>query len=281
MSELAVAVIQYCPTADRKANLRTAAELLAEARSMGARLAVLPELFSAFVPAGEWRAVAELAAGPVEEFLSGQAAQHRMFVVGGSYIEKTREGAFHNTSPIFSPEGRVIDRYRKMHLFWTDIPGTTRYDERSYLSCGDRRVVFDADGFRVAVGICYDLRFPEFFRFPGGAAADLYCLPSAFMYATGCAHWEVLVRGRAIENLAYFAAAGTVGCHYEVAGRAGEMVETFGHSMIVSPWGEIVEEVREGRGIAVAKISRAQIDEARSRLGALEHTREDLWPRPK
>ena len=255
----------------------TAGRLLAEAAAQGAGIVVLPEMFSAFVPPGSWRATAEGAGGPTEAFLSSAAARHRVCVVGGSYVEKAGEDVFYNTCPVVSAEGAVVARYRKMHLFWTDIPGATRYDERSYLAAGDARVVFETAGFRICVGICYDLRFPEFFRFPGGLPVDLFCLPAAFMEATGCAHWEVLVRSRAIENLAYFAAAGTCGRHYEVEDRPGETVSTYGHSMVVSPWGQVLAQVDSCEGVAVAKISRAAIDRTRERLGALRHVRGDLW----
>jgi len=137
------------------------------------------------------------------------------------------------------------------------------------------------EGMRIAVGICYDVRFPEFFRLPGGKPVDMYCLPAAFMHATGEAHWDLLIRSRAVENLAYFAAAGTVGCHYEVEGRAGESVNTYGHSMIVSPWGEVLAEVPTGHGVAVATVARDEIDACRRKLGALDHIRGDLWPGSK
>jgi len=278
MPESSIAIIQFCPGPDRAANLATAERLLAGAAGKAAHIAVLPEMFSCLVAPHQWAGICEGEGGTVERFLSAAAARHRLFIVGGSYVEKSRNGSLYNTSPVFGPDGTLVGRYRKMHLFWTDIPGTTNYDERSILSAGDRRLVFEADGFRVAVGICYDLRFPEFFRMPEGAPVDLYCLPAAFMAATGQAHWRALVVSRAIENLSYFAAAATVGCHYSVPGRPGETVNTFGHSMIVGPWGEVEAELSEEEGVAVAPLDRARISQARSRLAALKHIREDLWP---
>lgn len=280
MSELEVAVIQTCPTDDYRRNLERAGEFISEAASQGARLLVLGEMFSFMGPPQRWRGAAQPAGGHLESFLSDCADRHGVYIVGGSYIEAGSDGAFHNTCPVVAPDGRVVGRYRKMHLFRTEIEGETSYDERSYLKAGEGRFRFDAFGFSVAVGICYDLRFPEFFRPRGGGRggpADLFCLPAAFMRATGRAHWEVLVRARAIENLAFFAAGGTVGSHYEVPGEPGLSVETYGHSMVVSPWGEVLSSLEEGEGLLRATVTKADLATARGRLGALDHMRERLW----
>ena len=283
MPELRVAVVQVSPGSDVAANLERVKRLVAEAAAAGARLVVLPEMFSGIVPPERWREIAEPEGGAVESSIIQLSRENHVWLMGGTGVQTHPQDGTglrqYNVCTTTSPRGEVIARYRKMHLFWTDIPGSTRYDERSYLCAGDTQVALDIEGFRTAIGICYDLRFPEFFRKPLGAPADLYCLGAAFMKATGQAHWETLVRARAIENLAYFAAAGTVGRHYEIAGRPGEWVETYGHSMIVSPWGEVLASVEEGEGIAVADVSREGIEEARRRLGALDHMREDLWPR--
>jgi len=271
-----IAVIQMNPTPDRDRNFYRAADLLSRAREAGARIAVLPEMFSAMVPAWRWRGICEAAGGPVERFLSERARENDLVVVGGSYIEDDN-GSLYNTCPVFDPEGALVGRYRKMHLFWTDIEDGVRYDERTWLSAGNERLVFEAAGFRLAVGICYDLRFPEFFRRPRGKPADVYCLPAAFMEATGRAHWHPLVRARAVENLAYFAASGTVGEHYPVNDASGELLKTYGHSIIVSPWGEVIQEIESGEGLAVAELRRDVIDRSRRRLRALDHVREDLW----
>lgn len=276
MPNITIAVIQMNPGAERADNLDRAGDLLAAAAERGARLAVLPEMFSCMVPALEWLQTAEPAGGATEGFLAGRACEHRLYIVGGSYIEEA-DGALYNTCPVFGPDGALVGRYRKMHLFRTDIAGETRYDERAFLAAGDSRMAFEAEGFRVAVGLCYDLRFPEFFRSPGENPPDLYCLGAAFMEATGRAHWETLVRARAIENLAFFAAAGTVGEHYPVAGGMGKVLETYGHSMIVSPWGEILDEVEAGEGIALAEVDGEAIAESRARLRALDHMRRELW----
>ncbi len=277
MSELEVAVIQTWPTDDYERNLERVGEFISEAASQGARLLVLGEMFSFMAPPERWRGAAQAAGGHLEGFLCDLALKHSVYIVGGSYIEAGSDGAFHNTCPVVAPDGRVVGRYRKMHLFWTEIEGETSYDERSYLVAGERRFRFDAFGFSVAVGICYDLRFPEFFRPRGGEPAELFCLPAAFMRATGRAHWEVLIRARAIENLAFFAAGGTVGSHYEVPGEPGRSVETYGHSMVVSPWGEVLSSLEDGEGLVRATVTKADLVAARGRLGALDHMRDGLW----
>lgn len=279
MATLDVAVIQLSPKADQRANLGRAASLLGEAGSRGARLAVLPEMFSLLVPPDQWRDSAEPAGGPVEDFLSRRAKALQLYIVGGSFIEIAEDGRLFNTCPVFAPDGSLLGRYRKMHLFWTDIKGATAYDERSYLSAGDSRLIIEIEGFAASVGICYDLRFPEFFRPSTSEPVDILFLGAAFMYETGRAHWETLVRARAIENLAYFAAAATVGTHYDIPGRSGRAVSTFGHSMVVSPWGKVLSCVDEGEGIALATVSTEAIRKARNSLAALQHIRSDLWRR--
>ncbi len=272
----AVAVIQMSPGADQSVNLSKADALLAKAAGNGAEICVLPEMFSALVGTSRWSEISEPAGGKVERFLSERAAEHRLLIVGGSYIEAAGD-YFHNTCAVFAPDGSLVGRYRKMHLFWTHIEGQASYDERTCLVAGDKRLVFEALGFRVSVGICYDLRFPEFFRDPRQEPVDLYCMGAAFMQATGIAHWHTLVRARAIENLAYVAAAGTVGEHYPIEGRAGEVLKTFGHSMIVSPWGEVLDQVASGEGVAMAEASRSTLEQSRARLCALDHMRDELW----
>jgi nitrilase len=169
-----------------------------------------------------------------------------------------------NANLVYSPRGELAARYDKMHLFAFDN-GRERYDEGRTLQAGRTPVAFDADGWRVGLSVCYDLRFPELYRALGKPPCDLLSVPSAFTVPTGLAHWEVLLRARAIENQCYVVAAAQGGTHEN--GR-----RTFGHSLIVDPWGEIVACRRDdGEGIVAAELSRQRIADVRRQLPALEH----------
>jgi nitrilase len=168
-----------------------------------------------------------------------------------------------NANLVFSPQGAPAARYDKMHLFAYDN-GRERYDEARTLRAGRTPVAFDADGWRVGLSVCYDLRFPELYRALVRPPCDLLSVPSAFTYTTGAAHWEVLLRARAIENQCYVVAAAQGGKHEN--GR-----RTFGHSLVVDPWGEVVACRDEGEGVVMAELSRERIASVRSQLPALEH----------
>ncbi len=270
-----VATLQMVSGPDLAANLASARALIAEAARAGAELAVLPEYFCLFgqhdtdklAHAEAWGE-----GGPIQSFLAEAARTHGLWIAGGTLPVATDDPArVFNTLPVFGPDGAVAARYDKMHLFRFD-DGHKAYDEARTLRPGAAPAWFDLpsrDGhrWRVGLSICYDLRFPELYRAYSAAGCDLLLVPSAFTHVTGQAHWELLLRARAVENLAFVAAAAQGGEHAN--GR-----RTWGHSLIVGPWGGVLAQRSEdGPGIALASLDVAQAASVRGRLPALDHRR--------
>jgi nitrilase len=265
-----VAAIQMSSGDSLDANLRQAARLLLEARSRDCVLAVLPENF-AYVGKRDTDklAIAEsVGKGRVQEFLARTAARHAMWIVGGSLPLKTPETELcYGASCVFDADGRAVACYRKMHLFDVDLPDRHEsYRESASMDPGDQPKTVDTAAGRLGLSICYDLRFPELYRRLVDEGAQLFSVPSAFTFATGTAHWHTLLRARAIENLAYVIAAGQHGTHPN--GRT-----TFGHSLIVDPWGQVVAEQGSGDGVVVAEIDLSLSRRLREEFPVLRHRR--------
>ncbi|HEY7640929.1 MAG TPA: carbon-nitrogen hydrolase family protein [Steroidobacteraceae bacterium] len=264
------AVIQMTSSPDVEANLANARGLLERAHAQGAVLAVLPENFAIMGrKEADKVAVAEPGGeGPIQAFLGHTARELGMWVVGGTIpirdaAEPKRVAA---ASLVFDERGRCVARYDKIHLFDVDIPGREeRYRESATVVPGAQPVVTTTPLGRLGMAVCYDVRFPELFRVLQAQGAEVFSLPSAFTAPTGRAHWELLVRARAVENLCYVLAPAQSGTHDN--GR-----ETYGDSMIVDPWGHVVARVAAaGPGLAVAEIDRTLQHELRGRFPALEH----------
>lgn len=273
---VSMAAIQMASGPRLEANLSEAARLLREAAGEGARLAVLPEYFAQFgLPEHERVAAAETpGSGPVQDFLSGMARETRMWIVGGSLPLATGEGQrVRGACLLFNDAGEAVARFDKMHLFDVHVPGKDEhYEESAFTEPGDEIVVADTPFGRLGLAVCYDLRFPELFRRMTAAGVDIIALPAAFTAATGRAHWEILLRARAIENLAYVVAAAQGGFHAN--GR-----ETFGDSMIVDPWGGIAARRTEsGSGVITAGIDLERQQRLRRTFPVLEHRRLDRQP---
>lgn len=266
-----VAALQMVSGAQVEPNLVQAGELLAEAAAAGARLAVLPEHF-ALIGArdGDKVAVREpFGHGPIQAFLAEAARRHGLWVVGGSIpLEGPDPQRVFNACLLFDPHGRCVARYDKMHLFGLDLPDA-RFDEARSVLPGERPCAVDTPLGRLGLSVCYDMRFPELYRALGDA--DVICVPSAFTVPTGRAHWEVLLRARAIENQAWVVAAAQGGVH--ASGR-----ETWGHSLVVDPWGEVVACQPHGPGVVFATVDPQRLREVRERLPALRHRRLGLGP---
>ena len=259
-----VAAIQMVSTPRIEDNLRTAASLIADAVAQGADLVALPEYF----PIMGWRDADKIAvreadgSGPIQEFLSDTARRHGVWLVGGSLpLEASVTDKVLNTCLVFDPQGARVARYDKIHLFGFQ-KGEERYNESATIEPGRQPVSFDTPFGRVGVSICYDLRFPELFRALG--TVDLLVLPAAFTEVTGRAHWEILLRARAIENQCYMLAVAQGGRHEN--GR-----ETHGNSMLIDPWGEVLARRDKGEGVVIGEIDAARIAEVRASLPALSH----------
>jgi nitrilase len=263
-----VAAIQTVSTPDVARNLAAAEALVAEAAAEGARLAVLPEYFCLMGNRDDDKlAMAEApGAGPVQVFLSGAARRYGLWLVGGTLPMATGDRArVRNACCVYGPGGELVARYDKIHLFAFDN-GRERYDEARVLEAGGEPTAFQAGPLRVGLSICYDLRFPELYRALMRPPCDLICVPSAFTSTTGQAHWDLLLRARAVENQCYVVAAAQGGHHQN--GR-----RTWGHSMIVDPWGEVLALRPEGEGVVLAEVSRERVDAVRMQLPALQHRR--------
>ncbi len=265
-----VAAIQMVSGVSLEHNLRQAHELLDQARHAGAELAVLPEYFG-FMGArdADKLLLAEPPGlGKMQDFLSNAARELGLWIVGGTVPLATDDPQHAaNASLAFDPHGRCMARYDKIHLFRFH-DGQQGYDEAAVLQAGERPVAFtlrDRSGtdWRVGLSVCYDLRFPELYRL---LAADVLVVPAAFTHVTGQAHWEVLLRARAIENQAYVIASAQGGRHEN--GR-----QTWGQSMIVDPWGVVLAQQATGPGVVVADLERERLLDVRRRLPALSHRR--------
>jgi len=265
------AAIQMVSGTGRDANLARAGALLAQAAAQGAELAVLPEYFCIMGQRDTDKLpLAEVAGeGAVQSFLAEQARTLGLWIVGGTLpLQSPEEGHVYNSSLAFSPAGECVARYDKIHLFRFDN-GNEQFDERRVITPGTQPMLFDLpsrDGhrWRVGMSVCYDLRFPELYRALAHEGADLLLVPSAFTHTTGAAHWELLLRTRAIENLAWVLAPAQGGRHEN--GR-----RTWGQSLVASPWGTLVAQLAEGEGVVLAEIDAAQVAQARARLPALAH----------
>ncbi|RYY98474.1 MAG: carbon-nitrogen hydrolase family protein [Comamonadaceae bacterium] len=250
-------------------NLEAAGRLLAQAAAQGCELAVLPEYFCLLGRAETDKLAVREApgAGPVQAFLAAAAREHGLWVVGGTLpLAGADDGHVRNTCIVWSPRGEAVARYDKIHLFRFDN-GRDHFDEARTIEPGSEPVVFDLparDGrrWRVGLSVCYDLRFPELYRRLG---ADLLLVPSAFTHVTGQAHWDTLLRARAIENLAYVAAPAQGGLHEN--GR-----RTWGHSLVVDPWGVLLaQREADGEGVVVATLDAERLAQVRTQLPALDH----------
>jgi nitrilase len=263
-----VAAIQMTSGADVTANLEQASAHLEEAGRLGAQLGVLPENFAFMGLAdADKRAVAEAeGSGPIQDFLSRIASRLRMWIVGGTLPLRTgADGRVAAASLVFGPDGARAARYDKIHLFDVDIPARKEsYRESAHVAPGSRPQVLDTMVGRLGLSVCYDVRFPELFRALSAAGAQLLAVPSAFTAPTGRAHWETLLRARAIENLCYVIAPAQSGFHAN--GR-----ETYGDSMIVDYWGRILRRLPRGQGCIVADVDLAAQAEVRQNFPALQH----------
>jgi len=264
-----VAAIQMASGPHVAANLNEASRLIAMAARGGARLVVLPENFAVMpMKEADRVAIAERdGSGPLQDFLAAEARKHGLWIVGGTLpllaqdANKVRAACL-----LYDDQGRRVARYDKIHLFDVRLESGEQYHESAAIEPGDTPVVVPTPFGKLGLAVCYDLRFPELFRKLLAQGAELFAVPSAFTARTGRAHWEVLVRSRAIENLAFVIAAAQGGFH--VNGR-----ETYGDSMIVNPWGEVLDRLARGSGVVIATMDRTHQDRMRTSFPVIHHRR--------
>jgi len=259
-----VAAIQMSAGPNINGNLEEAARLLGMAASQGAKLAALPEYFCLMGMKDADRVAARerINSGPIQQFLSSIAKRLGMWLVGGSVpLESSSPDKVRNSCLVYDDKGQQVARYDKIHLFGLEL-GNERYAEEETIEAGCGVVALDSPFGRIGLSICYDLRFPELYRSMG--QVDIIFAPAAFTATTGRAHWETLIRARAIENLAYVVAPAQGG--YHINGR-----ETHGDSMIVDPWGVVLDRLPRGSGVVIADVNREYQASLRNSLPALNH----------
>ncbi|MBS0380588.1 MAG: carbon-nitrogen hydrolase family protein [Proteobacteria bacterium] len=262
------AAIQMTSGPDVPANLAQAQALIEAAAEAGAQLVALPENFSFMgLKDADKRAVAEPeGAGPVQDFLAATARRYKVWIIGGTTpLRAGSDGRVAQASLVYDADGERAARYDKIHLFDVDIPGRAEsYRESAHVTPGGRTTVIDTPFGRLGLSVCYDVRFPELYRHLSADGAQILSIPSAFTSPTGRAHWETLLRARAIENLCYVIAPAQSGFH--PSGR-----ETYGDSMIVDFWGRILRRVPRGTGFAIAEIEPARQAQVRESFPALSN----------
>jgi len=259
-----IAGIQMASGPNVSANLSEAERLIEIAAGQGAKLVALPEYFAIMgLKDTDKVAVREKeGSGPIQRFLAKMAKKYQVWLIGGSVpLEASTPKKVRNACLVYDPSGKLAARYDKIHLFGLDL-GNEHYHEEATIEAGDGPVVLETPLGRIGLSICYDLRFPELYRAMG--EVDLIVVPSAFTDTTGKAHWETLVRARAIENLCYVLAPAQGG--YHLSGR-----ETHGNSMIVDPWGVVLDRLPRGSGVVIANINPAYQASLRNSLPALKH----------
>lgn len=264
-----VAAIQMCSGDEVVANLREAGKLMAKAAAQGAELLVLPENFALMArDDGQRVAAGELdGSGTIQDFLAEKALNLRVWIVGGTLPVLARGNRVFARCPVYDARGRRVAYYDKIHLFDVQVNAAGEsYHESARTEPGERVVVVDTPFGRLGLSVCYDLRFPELYRALLAQGATFFAVPSAFTCTTGRVHWHLLNRARAVENLAFVVAAAQTGRH--VNGR-----DTFGHSLIVDPWGEVLVERAAEPGVIMTALDTAQQSRLRARFPALQHRR--------
>ncbi len=261
------AAVQMVASNDKAANLKEAERWVREAASQGAKVVALPEVFIWRGSKKIERDNAEPVPGPTSNAMAALAAEFKIYLLAGSILEEIpgSEKAY-NTSLLFDPAGKLLASYRKIHLFDVDLANGVSLRESDTRAPGKVIAVGRGELCTMGLSVCYDLRFPELYRGLANQGAQLIFVPAAFTAYTGAAHWEPLLRSRAIENQAYVIAPGQFG-------QSRSSFETHGHTMIVDPWGKVLAELADGPGVVTAEIDLDYLEKIRTELPALRHRR--------
>lgn len=270
MNKCTIALIQNHIYGEKGENVFRAVKSIEYAARNKADIAVLPEMFCCRYTREMIAACAELPGGFMYSELSKAAKVNGIYVVGGSVPELTDDGKIYNTGYVFDREGREIARHRKVHLFDVDIDGGIYYKESDIVTAGNNATTFDTEFGRIGLCICYDIRFPELFRLMADEGAVMTLIPAVFNMTTGPLHWELLFRSRAVDNQMY-----TVGAA-PARDESSDYV-SYGHSIIVSPWGEVIAQMDEKEGICISTVDLKKVYEVRKQLPLLAHRRKDIY----
>ncbi|MEP7009561.1 MAG: carbon-nitrogen hydrolase family protein [Acidobacteriota bacterium] len=267
-------VVQMTSTSDEEDNWQNASELIRRAAAAGAQFVATPECTNYLGPHAEKVQLADPLWGSTPKRYGALAKKLKIHLLLGSYNERS-EGASPfpakkcaNTSVLFGPNGKILKSYRKIHLFDVDIPGGVKFSESDTCEAGDELAIAKTPFGTLGLSICYDLRFPELYRALTKNGAEILTVPSAFTLATGKDHWETLLRARAIENQCYVLAPAQVGKHDD-----GGLKESWGHSMIIDPWGQVIASVSDGPGFALAEIDLERVARIRQAIPVAKHRR--------
>jgi predicted amidohydrolase len=271
MANPRIAVCQMASKSDKEKNIESALSLLDKAADKKADMAALPEMFTYMGKKEMYRSVAEEVPGTVSAKLADKAREHGMWVHGGSMFEIADEqDKVHNTTVVFDPAGEIQATYRKIHLFDVEIGDEVVTQESRRVVAGDNIVTFDTKFATIGLSICYDLRFPELFSSLADKGADIIVLPAAFTKHTGKDHWETLLRARAIETQSYVVAPGQIG-------PKPDSVPSYGRSLIVDPWGNVVSKASDMVGVTTAEIDLEYLNSVQKELPSLKHKRQDTY----
>ena len=266
MQSFLAAAVQMAASSSKEENLAKAETFVRLASERGASLVVLPEVFSWRGPKAQSLAQAETVPGPTSERLLALARRLHIYLLAGSFLEKADDTRSYNTSLLCSPDGNILAHYRKIHLFDVDIPGQVRVKESDTMKPGTERVLQETPLGKFGLSICYDLRFPELYRQLSAQGAEVIFIPSAFTFPTGAAHWETLLRARAIENQVYIIAPNQIG-------KNAHGFADYGNSMIIDPWGTVIARAPNKECFITAEIDRHSLEKVRRELPCLAHRR--------
>lgn len=270
---LRLALIQMAVGSNKIENVKKACKMVKEAASKGAEVVALPECFNSPYGTQYFNEYAEKVPGPTTESLAKVAKECKIHLVGGS-IPESLEGRCYNTCSVFSPDGEMIGKYQKMHLFDIDVPGKIRFQESEVLSSGKSLLSFNIGNCKVGIGICYDIRFAELAQIYSNENCDLILYPGAFNMTTGPAHWELLQRARAIDNQVYIAAVSP-------ARDNNAKYVAWGHSTIVGPWGDVIETTDEKESIIYGNLDLERSKEIRQNIPIRYQQRTDVYTKAK
>lgn len=261
-----IALCQLLVTPDKKNNIRNAEKSIDEAAGNGAGIVCLPEIWNGPYDTKAFGDFAEEESGPSVMFMSDAARRHHIYLIGGSIPEQDnnkRDGdgkpLVYNTSFVFSPSGKIIAKHRKIHLFDVDVENGVRFKESDFFSAGDSLTLFDTDYGKMGLAICFDVRFPDMFQMMAKAGAEIVFLPASFNMTTGPAHWDLLIRSRALDNQFYMAACAT-------ARNPDASYTSWGHSCVATPWGDFSAKTDEKESIVYATIDPSYIQKVRNEI---------------